>query len=87
MDLDEDATFTLDVGGVDLDETVLAGELEGVLDQIDHDLLKAHVVTRNERGHRFADRVDELFALYLGVPLEHQINVIQYVMERKRSLV
>ena len=58
LDLDQESIVALQVRRIDLHETVLISELERIVDQIDHDLFQAHLVTEDERRDGLADPID-----------------------------
>ena len=84
---DQDLAFFLYVGSIDLDKTIFARKLECILNQIDQNLLKAHLVAENHIWDRLVDGVDQFFALNVSVAFKHQIRLMHYLVERELCLL
>mmetsp|Transcript_12214 Transcript_12214/g.16572 ORF Transcript_12214/g.16572 Transcript_12214/m.16572 type:complete len:252 (-) Transcript_12214:2039-2794(-) len=86
LDLDQHTVLLLEVGSIDLNEAVFISELHRILNQVDEHLLQTHLVAVDELGHGVVDVVDELLALHVGVPLEHQVGLVHDLVEVKLGL-
>lgn len=87
LNLDQDAILSFDISRVYLDESILICELQCIFYQVDHHLLKAHLVSDNQLWERLANIVDKLLTLHFSMSLEHQIDIVENIMERKGNSI
>ena len=84
---DQDLAFFFYVRSIDLHKTVFACKLESILNQIDQDLLQAHLVAKNHFWDRLVDCVNQFFALNVRVAFKHQISLMHHFVKREFGLL